>query len=85
MSGLEAAASVAAIISAFSVLRSVVKDIAEARRNRRLSRQTAQEAAERRFITTLQEGETEIGTQYNQSLARLGSMAPAFQQGDSKI
>jgi len=82
MSGLEAAASVAAIISAFTVVRSVIKDIATLRRQRRLAIKAAEEAAERQFSTTLEQGEMEINSRYNRSLARLGPYAPNFQQGD---
>jgi hypothetical protein len=82
MSDLEAASLVACIISAFSTIRGIIKDMADARNRRGIVIDAADESAERSFTSTLRQSEMEIGSHYNHALARLGPTAPSFQQGD---
>ena len=80
MSGLEVAATIAAIISAFVAVGSAVNDFRTRRKKKKQNLQLGASKAETQLLTTVDAGPPHINAEYNHGVARIGS---AFEQGDS--
>jgi len=82
MSGLEIAAGVAGIISAFVTVGRAVRSLQEKRKQKKLALlqlNANTDNAESRLITTLNDGQSDVKNEYDSDLRRIG---PAFDRGD---
>jgi hypothetical protein len=79
MSGLEIAAGIAGIASAFVTITRAIRSTHKSRKEKKLALQANATAAENRLLTTLDSGPPQINNEYDRDLARIG---PAFAQGD---
>jgi hypothetical protein len=79
MSGLEIAAAVAGIVSAFISVDDAIRKFRQRRKEKKQSLLSTAQKAENTLLTTLHNGPTSINNEYNRDLARIG---PAFANGD---
>jgi hypothetical protein len=82
MSGLEIAASVAGIISAFIAVGKAVRGFQSRRQDKLLSLQSTAISAESQFLDTVDGSPPRIQNQYDDGLSRAG---PIFAKGDGTL
>lgn len=79
MLGLEIAAGIAGIASAFVAITRAVRNIQQNRKEKKRALLYNAGYAETNFLTTLDDGPTKINNEYDRALARIG---PRFARGD---
>jgi hypothetical protein len=79
MSGLEIAAGIAGIISAFVTVGRAIRAYQKSREKKKLALLAAAKTAETRLINAVDTGPQRIKHEYDGSLTRIG---PAFAKGD---
>ena len=79
MPGLEIAAGIAAIVSAFVTVGRAVRAFQKYRKQKKQRLQSNAESAENRLLSTIDNGPPRISHEYNHDLTRIGQ---AFAQGD---
>lgn len=72
MSGLEIAAAISGIVSAFVAVGNVIGKFREKRKEKKEKLQSAASMAEIRLLTTVQNAPPRINTEYNNDLTRIG-------------
>jgi len=79
MSGLEIAAGVAGIVSAFCAVGTIVKNARRQRKEKEKALQAEAFKAEQRLVVTIDKGPPAINREYDQNFVRLGER---FRRGD---